>query len=213
MSECLVNKSIANDGHPDQTDNVLYEVGKSLRMTSSPLKLQQLLSLRSHHWASSYLLLTLSILFSSLLHAQDDSRFSYAFSQESDEFVQEFVGLLSAENYERALFLFDPESGTYHADEFRAMNQGFRSKIGPWKEFNKIGTSYRKVVDHASGMSMSLPAYLYRIDLEQFSTPLLLVLFMDGSVPHPSILGYDFMPKETVDLKGVLSLWRSVSRQ
>lgn len=138
--------------------------------------------------------------------------FPYAFSEQSDSFVELFVGLLASRQYGEAFRLFDPEAESYSAEEFAAMNHHFQDKIGSWHRHEKIGTTFRKVYDHATDTGVQLPAYLYRIDLENFSTPLLLVLFMDGSSPEPSILGYDFMPRETIEAKEFLRLWRNASR-
>ena len=169
----------------------------------------------------AWLILLACLLFSSFSQGQSQSElqdelasalFPYAFTEQSDSFVELFVGLLGSKKYGEAFSLFDPDAESYSAEEFAAMNHHFQDKIGSWRRHEKIGTTFREVYDRASDTSLQLPAYLYRIDLESFSTPLLLVLFMDGSSPRPSILGYDFMPKETIEAKGFLRLWRNASK-
>lgn len=146
------------------------------------------------------------------LNAQDKPGYdatSYVFTATSAAFVERFVNALSRSDFQQAFTLFDPNGESYSASQFSAMNLYFRSKVGSWEHYDFVGTTIKEVYDQHSNSVASLPAYLYRIKLDNFSTPLLLVLFMDSSSAQPSILGYDFMPKETIEMESVLRLWRN----
>ena len=146
------------------------------------------------------------------LNSQDEPGYdsiSYVFTAASAAYVEQFVNALSRSDFQQAFTLFDPSGESYSASQFSAMNLYFRSKVGSWEHYDFVGTTIKEVYDQHSNSVAALPAYLYRIKLDSFSTPLLLVLFMDSSSAQPSILGYDFMPKETIEIKNVLRLWRS----
>ncbi len=144
----------------------------------------------------------------SIARAESFPTVPYTFTSDSDRYVESFVRALSRADYTEAFKLFDPNAESYSREQFVAMNQYFATKVGAWSGYKKISTTFRKVHDEFTDTTLMLPAYLYRVELDRFSTPLLLVLFMDGTKQQPGILGYDFMPKETVQLEGLLRLWR-----
>ena len=52
-----------------------------------------------------------------------------------------------------------------------------------------------------TGEESYIPAYMYEIDLKNYSTKLLLIVMMDIQSEKPRIVAYNYMPKNTIEHK------------
>ena len=120
---------------------------------------------------------------------------------EAKQLADDFVFTLKERNYDEAYRLLNSKSSKLSKENFIKGNKGAEERFGPWKKYIFLNPMVQTIKNSQTGKKSYIPAYMYEIELKNYSTKLLLIVMMDIQPEKPRILAYNYMPKNTIQHK------------